>query len=407
MTALLLIIIYMAFISLGLPDSLLGVAWPVMQSDLGTPLEAAGLLSMTVAGGTIVSSLFSGRALKRFGTGKVTFVSVLMTAGALLGFRFAPSFVWLLACGIPLGLGAGAVDAGLNDFVATHYQAHHMNWLHSFWGVGATLGPIIMATFISGQTTWRGGYVAISIFQFSLAILLLLTLPLWKRVTEKSRLTARASAAGAERDQEEAAERPLQISGVKLGLLSFLLYCGAEATMFLWGSSFLVNSKGLSPAIAARWVSLFFVGMTVGRMLTGFISFKVRNRMLIRMGQIGALMGVVLLILPLPSVFSLIGFAVFGLGLAPIFPSMLHETPARFGKKNSQTLMGYQMAVAYTGTTFVPPLFGFLASRTTMGLFPLFLIVFVIALLTSSEKLNRFLDKKAEQERRDAPSAII
>lgn len=402
MSLLLLIIIYLAFISLGLPDSLVGVTWPVMRADLGVPLEAAGLLSMTIAGGTIVSSLVSGKLLKRFGTGNVTFVSVLVTAGALLGFRFAPSLMGLIACAIPLGLGAGAVDAGLNDFVATHYQAHHMNWLHSFWGVGATLGPMIMAPFIAGEAAWRGGYTVISAIQFGLAAILLFTLPLWKQVTGEGQEADREQADVSRRGE---AVSPLRVRGVKLGLVSFLLYCGAEATMILWGSSFLVTRKGLSPATAAQWASLFFAGMTVGRMVTGFITFKLSNRILIRLGQLLALLGAILLTLPVPSVFSLAGFILIGLGLAPIYPGMLHETPARFGKEHSQALMGYQMAVAYTGSTFVPPLFGFLASRTTMDIFPIFLILFVAVMLFSSERLNSLLQKQVE-ERAEIPANL-
>lgn len=393
MITFLLIIIYLAFISLGLPDSLLGAAWPVMQTEFGSPLETGGILFMTIAAGTIISSLFSGKVLKRFGTGKVTFVSVLMTAGALLGFYFAPSVAWLIVCAIPLGLGAGAVDAGLNDYVATHYKAHHMSWLHSFWGVGATLGPIIMAQFILGDNSWRNGYFAIFGIQFVLVIILFFTLPLWKKVAEN-----RPEAVTAEPEDSEMEDgrdvKPLQVKGVKLALVSFLFYCGVEATVSLWGSSFLVNVKGLNPATAAGWVSFYFAGITIGRFITGFITFKTTNRTLIRAGQTIALIGAIILLLPLPSIFSLIGFVIIGLGLAPIFPCMLHETPARFGKKHSQTIMGYQMAVAYTGTTFLPPLLGYVASHTTIGIFPVCIVLFVAAMLLSSEKLNSLLKNK-------------
>ncbi|RDW16074.1 MFS transporter [Oceanobacillus arenosus] len=397
MTIFLLVIIYLAFISLGLPDSLLGAAWPVMQLDYGAPLETAGFLFMTIAGGTIVSSLLSGRLLKRFGTGNVTFVSVLMTACALLGFYFAPSIFWLVVCAIPLGLGAGAVDAGLNNYVATNYKAHHMSWLHCFWGVGASLGPIIMASFISGENTWRNGYLVISCIQFALVIILLLTLPLWGRVKNNSNLSVSegiADSEGVTPDEDIKDIKPLKIRGVKLALVAFLFYCGVEATVGLWGSSFLVNVKGISAATAAGWVSFYYVGITVGRLITGFITFKTTNQTLIRAGQIIALTGAVILFLPLPSAFSLAGFIIVGLGLAPIFPCMLHETPARFGKTHSQTIMGYQMAIAYTGTTFIPPLLGFMASHLTLGIFPVCIVVFVAAMLLSSEKLNDLLKKK-------------
>ncbi|WP_299091587.1 sugar MFS transporter [uncultured Metabacillus sp.] len=410
MTTFLLIIIYLAFISLGLPDSLLGAAWPVMQSDYGAPLETAGFLFMTIAGGTIISSLASGKILKRFGTGNVTFVSVLMTAAALLGFHFAPSIIWLIICAIPLGLGAGAVDAGLNDYVATHYKAHHMSWLHCFWGVGATLGPIIMAQFISEGNSWRNGYFVISGIQFALVVILLFTLPLWNRVTKNSNLTLTEETEDSKGviNAEDAEDvKPLQIKGVKLALASFLFYCGVEATMGLWGSSFLVNVKGLSAATAAGWVSFYYAGITIGRFITGFITFKMTNRTLIQLGQIIALIGAVILILPLPSIFSLIGFIIVGLGLAPIFPCMLHETPTRFGKKHSQTIMGYQMAIAYTGTTFMPPLLGFIATHSTIGIFPFCIVVFVAAMLLSSQKLNSLLTKKAVFKRKDSISAVL
>ncbi|MEK5215491.1 MFS transporter [Psychrobacillus sp. FSL H8-0487] len=398
MATFLLIIIYLAFISLGLPDSLLGAAWPVMQGDLGAPLETAGLLFMTIACGTIISSLISGRILKRYGTGKVTFVSVLMTAVALLGFHFAPSIVWLMVCAVPLGLGAGAVDTGLNDYVAVNYKARHMSWLHCFWGVGATLGPIIMAQFISGDSSssWRNGYFLIAAIQFALVIILFFTLPLWKKVKVKrnDRLLEEIDELKAVINEKETNTKPLQTKGVKWALTTFFFYCGVEATVGLWGSSFLVNIKGISVATAAGWISFYYAGITVGRLITGFITYKVTNRSLIRWGQLIALSGAIILVLPLPSAFSFVGFIIVGLGLAPIFPCMLHETPTRFGKKHSQTIMGYQMAFAYTGTTFMPPLLGFMASQMTIGIFPIVIVIFAVAMLLSSEKLNIILGRK-------------
>lgn len=393
-----LVIIYMAFISLGLPDSLHGVAWPVMQVEYGAKLESAGFLFMTIAGGTIISSLASGVVLKRFGTGNVTFVSCLMTAAALLGFSFAPSFVWLIICAIPLGLGAGSVDAGLNNYVATHYKAHHMSWLHCFWGVGATLSPIIMAHSIAEQNSWRQGYLVIAGIQFALVIILFFTLSLWNKVASNSNINLNEKSDESKHRLNDENVKPLQIRGVKLALLSFLFYCGVEATMGLWGSSFLVNVKELPVAVAAKWVSFYFAGITIGRFITGFITLKFSNRMIIRVGQLTALTGAALLFLPLSSSFSLVGFILIGFGLAPIFPSMLHETPVRFGKQHSQTIMGYQMAVAYTGTTFIPPLLGFVASYSTIGIFPFFLVLFAAAMLLGSEKLNALLHKERKVE---------
>lgn len=410
MTTFLLVIIYLAFISLGLPDSLLGAAWPAMQSDYGAPLETAGFLFMTIAGCTIISSLISGKILKRFGTGHVTFVSCFMTAVALLGFYFAPSLVWLIVCAIPLGLGAGSVDSGLNDYVAKHYEAHHMSWLHCFWGVGATFGPIIMAQFIGGQNSWRNGYFAIFGIQFVLVIILFFTLPLWNKVRKNSHIPSNEELEDSKdvfADEKDHKVKPLQIKGVKLSLLSFLFYCGVEATMGLWGSSFLVNVKELSVATAAQWVSYYYAGITLGRFITGFITFKMSNRTLIRMGQIIALFGAILLFLPLPSIFSLTAFIIVGLGLAPIFPCMLHETPTRFGKKHSQTIMGYQMAIAYTGSTFIPPILGFIASHSTIGIFPFCMVVFVAAMLLISENLNVLLKKKNLFQEKDTSTSTL
>ncbi|MGG3570877.1 MFS transporter [Bacillus gobiensis] len=380
-----LIIIYLAFISLGLPDSLLGAAWPVMHMDYGESLETAGLLYMVIAGGTIVSSLISGILIKRFGTGNVTFISCILTASALIGFTFAPSMIWLVVCCVPLGLGAGAVDSALNNYVAAHYKAHHMSWLHCFWGVGATAGPIIMSQFITGHGSWRNGYLTVAIIQFALVIILLFTLPLWNRFSKTNQETNKDIVLP---EQPRQQVNPLKIKGVKLTLIAFLFYCGVEITVGLWGSSFLVNSKGLAPGDAALWVSLFYAGITVGRLITGFITMKVSNKLLIRSGQIMTVSGALLLILPFPIGFSLVGFMIVGLGLAPIYPCMLHETPARFGKENSQTLMGYQMAVAYSGTTFLPPFLGWVASYFSMGIFPLFILVYAITMLLCSERVN-------------------
>lgn len=395
-----LIIIYMAFISLGLPDSMLGAAWPVMQPEYGLPLETAGFLYMVIAGGTIVSSLLSGKVIKMIGTGKVTVISVFMTAIALLGFSFSSSLIWLIICAIPLGLGGGAVDAALNNYVATHYKAHHMSWLHCFWGVGATLGPIIMSVFISGQFSWRSGYVAIAIIQFSLVVLLLVTLPLWNKVA-KNRQVEIPEDSDYSPDVNLQNVKPLQIKGVKLAFVSFFFYCGVEATMGLWGSSFLVNIKELSPATAAKWISFFYAGITIGRLVTGFITLKISNLILIRTGQITALIGAILLILPIPVSFSLVGFIFVGLGLAPIYPCMLHETPVRFGKEHSQTIMGYQMAVAYTGSTFLPPLLGLMASQLSIGIFSIFIIVYIILMLISSEKVNTLMKTRLFQSKED------
>lgn len=389
-----LVIIYLAFISLGLPDSLLGVAWPVMHLEINAPLEAAGLISMIVAGGTIISSLASGTILKYLGTGKVTFISCLMTASALLGFSFAPSLAWFALLAIPLGLGAGSVDAGLNNYVATHYKARHMSWLHCFWGVGATVGPMIMSGFILKENYWRGGYLTVASIQFMLVILLFLTLPLWDKAIKQTNGNFDNSAVNENtqnsllENKEVKVVKPMQIKGVKIALISFLFYCGTELTLGLWGSSYLVNIKGLPAATAAQWVAMYYGGITIGRFLTGFLTIKISNPILIRLGQIMAFIGTIFLLLPLPNSFSLIGFILIGLGCAPIYPCMLHETPKRFGKENSQMLMGYQMAFAYIGSTFLPPFLGWLAARLTIGILPIFLLIYILVMLIGAEILN-------------------
>ncbi|MFC3799093.1 MFS transporter [Cohnella sp. GCM10012308] len=394
-----LLIIYLAFISLGLPDSLLGASWPVMHADMNAPLGTAGVLYMNVAAGTIVSSLASGAVLRRFGTGKVAAISCVMTAGALFGFSQSPSLIWLVLFAIPLGLGGGSVDAGLNNYVAEHYEARHMSWLHCFWGVGATLGPMIMASFIggTGSGSWRDGYLTVAGIQFVLVVILFASLPLWDRVA-RSRASASARHAPDESalpggDAETGPIKPLQVKGVKLALVSFLFYCGVESTAGLWGSSYLVSVKGLSAATAAQWVSMFYMGITIGRLITGFVTFKLANRALIRYGQATALAGALLLVLPLPSGFSFAGLMIIGLGLAPIYPCMLHETPVRFGKRHAPSIMGYQMAVAYTGSTLMPPLLGFLASHSTIGIFPYYLALSAAAMFLFSERLNAYLRK--------------
>lgn len=395
MATLFLLVIYAAFISLGLPDSLLGVAWPVMQPQFGVPLSYAGLVSMSISGGTIVSSLLSAGAIRRFGVGKVTFVSVLLTAGALLGFSVVPSFWWMPVLTIPLGIGAGAVDSGLNEYVAEHYQARHMSWLHCFWGVGALTGPAMMSRLIAAGQSWRKGYLIVTLIQFALAALLLLTLPLWKKAqgghAEQAPSGARSGGV------HKSLWFPLRVPGVKYALVSFFLYCGIEYTMGLWGSSYLIGRRGMDAASAAGWVSGFYASITAGRFLTGIITSRVGNRWMIRAGQLCILLGALLVMLPLPALWACIGFLLVGFGCAPIFPAMLHETPARFGTAHAQQIMGFQMAMAYVGGTFLPPLFGWMAQRAGLGLFAWMVLGYAAVMMLGTEALNRHLDKYAHR----------
>ena len=410
MVTLFLIVIYAAFISLGLPDSLLGVAWPVAQKEFGASLGDAGIISMVISVGTVVSSLFSSKLLKRFGVGKVTAVSVLMTALALLGFSFVPAFVFMILLAIPLGLGAGAVDSGLNEYVAEHYESRHMSWLHCFWGVGAMAGPLIMSQYMSLGVDWRMGYLTVAIIQFVLVAVLIATLPLWDKVAEKTSQKKQEADANGENPGELEREAdldppiasgkggflgPLKIKGAKVALISFFLYCGVEMTLGLWGSSFLITEKGIDAAAAAQWVSLYWGGLTAGRLVSGFLAIRFNNQQMIRIGELTVLLGVVCLLLPLPQFVCLIGFILVGAGCAPIYPCMLHETPVRFGKEDAQSMMGFQMAVCYTGSTLLPPFFGLVATKVNVGLLPVFLLVYIVIMLVSSEASNRIFQSRA------------
>lgn len=286
------------------------------------------------------------------------------------------------------------MDAALNHYVAKHFQAHHMSWLHCFWGVGATLGPIIMSGFMRDHDLWRNGYLTISLIQFALVVLLAFTLPLWKRMENMQSHAAKESQGEPFRGQSE---QPLRTKGVKLTLLTFLFYCGAEASVGLWGSSYLVNVKELPAAVAAEWVAMYYGGITVGRLITGFVTFKVSNRVLIRSGLLVSFAGAALLILPVPTYCSLIGFLLLGLGFAPIYPCMLHDTPERFGKEQTQKLIGYQVAVAYTGATLLPPLLGWLAAQTTVSILPFFIAFYIAFMLYGSERVNRIMKRRAAQ----------
>lgn len=382
-TLFLLLIIYLAFISLGLPDSLLGVAWPLIREHWSLPLDYAGMISIVTIGSTILSSLFSGRIIARFGTGKVTFISCLMTGSALLGFSIAPSFVWLFLFAIPLGFGAGSVDTALNNYVSLHFKSHHMNWLHSFWGVGATIGPLIMGQFLI-NSTWQSGYRFIGSIQMVLAFILLISLPLWKLHHAHTTATQEHI----EPNRTLTFIQKIQIKGVPFALLAFLFYVTAEAAVGLWGSSYLVQIKNISAGLAATWIAMYYGGITIGRLISGFVSFKLSNQQLVFYGILISLIGVLLMLLPLPHWIIPMALILIGLGFAPIFPSLIHETPERFGKDLSQDIIGYQIAAAYLGGATLPPLFGVVAKHTSMALFPPFILLCLIFILISTTKLN-------------------
>ncbi len=383
MVHLLLAIIYISFISLGLPDALLGAAWPIMQGDLGVPLSCAGVISLIISAGTVVSSLQSDRMTKWLGAGKVTAISVGLTALALFGFSESSEYWHLLIWAIPYGLGAGSVDASLNNYVALHYASRHMSWLHCMWGVGASVGPYVMGAALTGGLTWNVGYRYIAIFQVVLTAVLLLSLPLWK-----NRKLDTPGENGAPRTALSL-RQILGISGAKEILIAFFCYCAAEQTAILWGSTYLVRHCGLSEEIAAGFASLFLIGMTVGRALNGFLTYKLSDAALIRLGQGIILVGVSAMLLPLGAVGAMTGLLLIGLGCAPIYPCVIHSTPAHFGEENSQAIIGVQMAAAYIGVCLMPPIFGLIANHISVSLLPLYVGLITILMIFMCERLNR------------------
>ena len=387
MFSFILAIIYVAFISLGLPDSLLGSAWPVMRIEFGASLSSAGIISMIIAGGTVISSLLSDRLTRKLGTGLVTAISVAMTAVALFGFSISNQFWMLCLWAIPYGLGAGAVDAAWNNYVALHYASRHMSWLHCFWGVGASISPYIMSACLAQNGNWAMGYRSVSLIQVVLTIGLFLALPLWKAKRMQTPDDAPAS-------KPLGLFGALRIKGVPFMLLTFFCYSVAECTTFFWAASYLVEFKGIAEATAARFASLAYLGITFGRFLNGFIADRVGDRNLIRIGGCVMLLGAIMVLLPVNVDFvALAGLLVIGFGCSPVYPSIIHSTPSNFGPENSQAIVGIQMAAAYTATTFFPPLFGVIAGATTIGLYPFWIAAYIVLMLIASEKLNRIIDK--------------
>lgn len=397
MTQLLLAIIYLAFISLGLPDSLLGSAWPTMYIQFGVPISYAGIISMIIAGGTIISSLQSDRLTKWLGTGKVTAISVATTAVALLGFSFTHSFWALCLWAIPYGLGAGSVDASLNNYVALHYRSRHMSWLHCMWGVGATAGPYIMGIALSMGQGWNMGYRYIGIIQVVLTAILIFSIPLWKgrksttenlQNAEMEQLLENVSEkAGTTAEKALSLREILKIAGAKEVMLCFFCYCALEQTAGLWASSYLTLHKGVSSETAAIFASLFYIGITVGRAISGFITMKLNDTQMVRLGQSIIVLGIMAMVLPGSNVLALAGLILIGLGCAPIYPCVIHSTPAHFGADKSQAIIGVQMAFAYIGTMLMPTLFGLIASRISVALLPCYLFAILVIMIIMHELL--------------------
>ncbi|MBS4994281.1 MAG: MFS transporter [Roseburia sp.] len=379
MYTLLLLLIYLAFISLGLPDSLLGSAWPVIHQELQVPLSYAGAVTMIVSFGTICSSLMSERLTKKLGVNIVTVCSVLLTAIALYGFSTASAFWMLCLWGIPYGLGAGAIDAALNNYVALHYNSRHMSWLHCFWGVGTIISPYIMSYALT-TSVWQNGYRMVAFLQMGITVILLVTLPVWK-------VNRKANEQKAEQAAVIGIRGALKIKGVPQLLLGFFSYCSLESTLLLWSSSYLVGAKGVTAQKAAAFASLFCIGITAGRFLSGLVTEKLGDYNLIRIGTGILLLGCIAMILPLKTdVAALGGLVVMGLGCAPVYPSIIHATPDNFGAQNSQAIIGIQMASAYVGSTFMPPVFGLIANHISVALMPFFVLFFIVLMYIMVKK---------------------
>lgn len=385
--SILLLVIYMAFISLGLPDSLLGAAWPAMFEDLGVPVDYGGIIFMIIAAGTVISSLLSGKILQILGYPLMITLSVSMTALALMGFSFSGEFIYLCLLAIPLGLGAGGVDSALNTYVAINYQAKQMNWLHSFWGVGAAVGPIIIGSYLAQGNSWSEGYSTIASIQLGLVLILALSFPLWLK-----------SKTNEESSEEEGSSGFFsllrRLPGLKHALFVFFCYCTIEASFGMWGASFLVFVKNYEVDQAARLTSLYFFGITLGRFFSGFLTAHFTNRQLVYLGQGVIGLGLVFLLLPF-SITVIPGFLLVGLGCAPIFPSLLHETPANFGEKHAQSIMGLQMASAYVGITLMPFLFGKIATYTGYGFLLGFLGIFLFLIIGMTKRMNAKVDSSS------------
>lgn len=380
MYTILLVVIYLSFISLGLPDSLLGSAWPTMYNEFDVPISYAGIISMIIALGTIISSLQSDRVTKKLGIGKVTVISVALTTIALFGFSTSNSFYMLVLWAIPYGLGAGSIDAALNNYVAVNYKSRHMSWLHCMWGVGTIIGPYFMGYSLTKGFGWTFGYRCIAIIQTIITVILLISSKLWKKNTENKNNEKTKSSTLNLREI-------FKIAGIKEIMIAFFCYCAIEQTTMLWASSYMVLNNNISLETAATFSSLFFIGITVGRAINGFLTFKFTDTQMIRIGEVIIGVGTIAILISSSNIITIIGLILIGLGCAPIYPSFIHITPNCFGADKSQAIIGVQMACAYTGTCIMPPIFGLIANHISIFLFPIYLLIILILMIVMHEKL--------------------
>ena len=378
MAVVLLVVIYVAFVGLGVPDSLFGAAWPAMHVDLGIPVSWGSAVTMVTCCGTIVSSLSSAALISRFGTGRVTAVSTALTAAALVGFAVSPSFPWLCLLAIPLGLGAGAIDTALNNYVALHYRATHMNFLHCAYGVGITVSPFLMSTALTGGT-WRDGYLEAAAVQAAIMAATIAILPLWSRVGHK---------ASGEQDGEPEVRAAgllelVRRRDIRLACLVFMASVAIEGICNTWCASYLVSARGMAAGAAAGMVTVYYVGVTAGRFLSGVLANRLSSKQLVGLGQVVTFAAVLVLLAPLPLAAAPVGLFLVGFGNSPLYPNMLHLTPRLFGRDLSQAVIGVQMAASYVGSLTLPPLFGLMAERMGFWLFPVALLVLSVVVLAA------------------------
>lgn len=390
MATILLIIIYIAFIGLGVPDSLIGSAWPALHMELDIPVETVSVITFLISGCTVLSSMFSARILNKLGTARVTAFSTAMTAIALLGFSFVPSFWFMIPLAIVLGFGAGAIDSGLNNYVALHFKASHMNFLHCFYGVGVSLSPYLMSQALSG-IGWRGGYRYAFYVQLVIAILLIVSIPMWKKTSL---------------DEQQEDEKSVNLSlfqmakmtEVRLVWVIMLATNAIEYACGVWGSTYLVESKGFEPQHGALALTIYYAGMSIGRFVSGVLADKISTWKRIGIGTVIIAPAVLLLLLPVHGAVSVAGLFLVGLGNGSIYPNMIHLTPHNFGKSLSQSIMGSQIAFAYTGVMLAPPMVSLISGVFGIRIYPVLLCLLYVVMVVSLKCFVKLIKKQGKYD---------
>ncbi len=391
MTTILLVVIYIAFIGLGVPDSLIGSAWPVIHSEMNIPVEAVSILTFTISGCTVLSSMFSAGILNKLGTAKVTAFSTAMTAAALLGFSFAPSFWFMIPLAVILGLGAGAIDSGLNNYVALHFKASHMNFLHCFYGVGVSLSPYLMSQALS-NAGWRGGYRYAFYVQASITLLLIISVPMWKKTSSAK-----------ENEEENSVNLTLlqmaKMPEVRQVWIIMLATNAIEYACGVWGSTYLVSEKGFDAKHGALALTVYYVGMSTGRFVSGLLSDKINTWKRIGIGTVILASAIAIMLLPLHGAVTVIGLFLVGLGNGSIYPNMIHLTPHNFGKDVSQSVMGSQIAFAYIGVMLAPPAVSLISGLFGIKIYPVLLAVLYVIMIIA---LRSFINRLKKQNKYNA-----